>query len=185
MHTHTCSNTGTRMKATSACQRHVQCSINNFVHTLSHIHTHILTLSLTHAHTYSYSHVPCLWIVDAGLTGGISFCAHTFLYPIVQPRVQNIFVFFFGHQQSRHKSAILIHGHTHTRAYYHIYIYANKKRRVHVAYTQCPKTIDGAKFTHSCCRSRCRCCCCRWCCHCCCCCRVSFCIRTQGYWMLS
>lgn len=63
--------------------------------THSHTHTRVLTLSLTNTHTYSYSHVPCMWIVDAGLTGGISFYAHTFLYPIVQPRVQNIFVFFF------------------------------------------------------------------------------------------
>lgn len=74
--THTCTNTGTRMKATSACQRHVQCSINNFVHTLTHTHTD----SFTHTHTYSYSHVLYVWIVDAGLTGGISFCAHTHFF---------------------------------------------------------------------------------------------------------
>lgn len=142
MHTHTCSNTGTRMKATSACQRHVQCNINNFVHTLSHIHTHILTLSLTHAHTYSHSHVPCLWIVDAGLTGGISFCAHTFLYPIVQPRVQNIFVFFLDTSKA---GTILMNGHTHTRILSHIYLRQQKTPSPRGVYTM-PKNYRWRKI---------------------------------------
>lgn len=114
--------------------------------THSHTHTHILSLSLTHAHTYSYSHVPCLWIVDAGLTGGISFCAHTFLYPIVQPRVQNIFVFFYWTPakpaQERNTNT---RTHTHTRILSHIYLRQQKTPSPRGVYTM-PKNYRWRKM---------------------------------------